>query len=232
MNKKNKIIQFFNLIMADDVSIKVVLLGETAVGKSCLISRFVSDTFLTNHVATMAGSFSSKNVFYDKVNKKIKYEIWDTAGQEKYRSLNKMFYQDASVAILVLDITRKDTFEAIKNYWYTEVKENSPKNIIIAIAANKSDLYEYEEIGNEELEEYANSIGAIYKQTSALQSSGINDLFNNIGYKILSPENYEEFIRKTTSRKQIKLNPTISDNDSNSLASASLKAKAKKKSCC
>ena len=218
--------------MADDVPIKVVLLGETAVGKSCLISRFVSDTFLTNHVATLAGSFSSKNVFYDKVNKKIKYEIWDTAGQEKYRALNKMFYQDASVAILVLDITRKDTFEAIKNYWYSEVKENSPKNIVIAIAANKSDLYEYEEIGNEELQEYANSIGAIYKQTSALQSSGINDLFDNIGYKILSPENYEVFIRKTNSRKQIKLTHTISDNDSNSLNSASLKRRANKKGCC
>ena len=218
--------------MAEDVPIKVVLLGETAVGKSCLISRFISDTFLTNHVATMAGSFSSKNVFYDKVNKKIKYEIWDTAGQEKYRSLNKMFYQDAKVAILVLDITRKDTFEAIKNYWYSELKENSPKNIIIAIAANKSDLYEYEEITNEELEKYANSIGAIYKQTSALQSSGINDLFDNIGYKILSPENYEVFIRKTNSRKQLKLNPTFSDNDSNSQASASLKAKENKKSCC
>ena len=218
--------------MADDVPIKVVLLGETAVGKSCLISRFVSDTFLTNHVATLAGSFSSKNVFYDKVNKKIKYEIWDTAGQEKYRALNKMFYQDASVAILVLDITRKDTFEAIKNYWYSEVKENSPKNIVIAIAANKSDLYEYEEISNEELQEYANSIGAIYKQTSALQSSGINDLFDNIGYKILSPENYEVFIRKTNSRKQIKLTHTISDNDSNSLNSASLKRRANKKGCC
>ena len=219
--------------MADDVPIKVVLLGETAVGKSCLISRFVSDTFLTNHVATLAGSFSSKNVFYDKVNKKIKYEIWDTAGQEKYRALNKMFYQDASVAILVLDITRRHTFEAIKNYWYSEVKENSPKNIVIAIAANKCDLYEYEEIGNEELQEYANSIGAIYKQTSALQSSGINDLFDNIGYKILSPQNYEVYIRKTNSRKQIKLSHTISDNDSNSMNSASLKAKAnKKKSCC
>ena len=73
-----------------------------------------------------------------------------------------MFYQDASVAILVLDISRKDTFEAIKKYWYSKVKENSLKNIIIVIEANKSYLYEYEEIGKEELEEYANSIGAIY----------------------------------------------------------------------
>ena len=131
--------------------VKVVLLGETAVGKSCLISRFINDTFLTNHVSTLSGSFSSKNVFYDKVNKKIKYEIWDTAGQEKYRALNKMFYQDASVVILVIDITRKSTFEAIQDFWLNEVKDNAPGDVVIAIAANNCDVYEYEEVTNKEL---------------------------------------------------------------------------------
>jgi len=201
--------------MTETLPIKVVLLGETAVGKSSFISRFVSDSFLTNHVATMTGCFFSKNVFYDKVNKEIKYEIWDTAGQERYRSISKMFYQDASVVLLMLDITRRDTFEAIKNYWYSEVKESSPKNVIIAIVANKSDLYEYEEITNNELEEYAQSINAIYKQTSALKNSGIKDLFDQIGYKLLSPDNYEVFIRKTNSRNLIKLTPPKNEEKEN-----------------
>ena len=219
--------------MSEELPIKVVLLGETAVGKSCLISRFISDTFLTNHVSTLAGAFSTKNVFYDKVNKTIKYEVWDTAGQEKYRAISKMFYKDASVVLLVLDITRRDTFEAIKDFWYKEVKENAPENIIFAIAANKCDLYEYEEISNQEIEEYALSINAVYKQTSALQNSGINELFNFIGYKLLAPENYEEYIiKKTASKKLIKLD-TMSDKGSKgSKGGSSNKDVNKKKSCC
>ncbi len=215
--------------MTDETLIKVVLLGEVAVGKSCLISRFINDTFITNHVTTLAGSFSSKNVFYDKANKTITYEIWDTAGQEKYRAVNKMFYQDANVVILVLDITRRDTFEAIKSYWYTEIRDNAPKNVIFAIAANKCDLYEYEEVSTEELQEYAQSINAIYKQTSALQNTGINDLFDFIGYKILAPDNYQEFIRKSNSKKIIKLD-NISSTDKKSKGSN--RTVGKKKGCC
>ena len=178
------------------IPMKCVLLGETAVGKSCLINRFVNDTFQSDFIPTMVGCYSSKEIFYQRANRKIKYEIWDTAGQEKYRSIYKIFYQDASIAILVFDITRKDTFEALKNYWYIQVRDNSPKDIIIAIAANKSDLYEYEEVNHEEIEKFSNSIDALYEQTSAKNGNGIKDLFNNIGYKLLSPEKYDDFIRK------------------------------------
>ena len=221
----------------EELPIKVVLLGETAVGKSCLISRFVTDKFITNHVSTMTCSFFSKVVFYDKVNKKIKYEIWDTAGQERYRSMNKMIYKDASVVLLVLDITRKETFEAIKNYWYKEVKENAPDNIVYALAANKCDLYEYEEVTFQELEEYALSINAIYKQTSALQNNGIKELFDFIGYKLLAPQNFDVFIRKTSSKKYIRLNSgekknSSEKNENNEKNEKNNKAVDKKKSCC
>ena len=212
----------------EELPIKVVLLGETAVGKSCLISRFVTDKFITNHVSTMTGSCFSKVVFYDKVNKKIKYELWDTAGQERYRAINRMLYKDASVILLVLDITRKETFEAIKNYWYKEVKENAPDNVVFALAANKCDLYEYEEVTFQELEEYALSINAVYKQTSALQNNGIKELFDFIGYKLLAPQNFDAFIRKTSSKKFIRLNSggkKKSKEENN-------KEVEKKKSCC
>ena len=217
----------------EPVPTKVVLLGETAVGKSCLISRFVSNKFQSNFVPTMGGCYSSKEVEYQKLKKKLKYEIWDTAGQEKYRAINKIFYQDAAVAILVYDITRKDSFEELKNYWYIEVRDNSPKDVIIAIAANKSDLYEFEEVNNEDLQSFANSINAIYKETSALNGTGINELFDNIGYKLLSPENYEELLRKASvvsNNKSMRLN--------NSNASFKVGDKSKmdgaggKKNCC
>ena len=208
--------------------IKCVLLGETAVGKTCLINRFVNNTFQDDFVPTMVGCYSSKDIFYDKANKKIKYEIWDTAGQEKYRSINKIFYQDTSIAILVFDITRKDTFEALKNYWYLELRDNSPKDIIIAIAANKCDLYEYEEVSHDEVEEFGKSINALYEQTSAKTGEGIKDLFNSIGYKLLSPENYEDFLRKTSA---VRLKSDSFQNVSNSTEKGEVREEIKKNCC-
>jgi len=208
--------------------IKCVLLGETAVGKTCLINRFVNNTFQEDFVPTMVGCYSSKDIFYDKANKKIKYEIWDTAGQEKYRSINKIFYQDTSIAILVFDITRKDTFEALKNYWYLELRDNSPKDIVIAIAANKCDLYEYEEVSHDEVEEFGKSINALYEQTSAKTGEGIKDLFNSIGYKLLSPENYEDFLRKTSI---VRLKSDSFQNASNSIEKSEVREDIKKNCC-
>ena len=179
------------------LTIKVVLLGETAVGKSSLIARFVNDTFSQNFVPTMAGCYSSKIQEYVEDKKKLKFEIWDTAGQERYRSITKIFYKDASVAILVYDITRKDTFQEIKNYWYKEVRDNSNENIVIAIAGNKIDCYEYEEVNKNEVQEFSDQIGAIYKGTSAKSGNGVEDLFHKIGLKIIDPVNYLERVNNS-----------------------------------
>ena len=111
-------------------SCKVVLLGESGVGKTSIISRFINNTFEENLVTTTGASYAGKTMTFDEYNgKTIKFEIWDTAGQEKYRSLTKIFYKDAAVAILVYDITRKDSFNEIKNYWYNQLKDFAPKNI-------------------------------------------------------------------------------------------------------
>ena len=209
--------------------LKCVLLGETAVGKTCLIDRFVNNKFKPNFVSTMVGCYSSKDIFYEKLNRKIKFEIWDTAGQEDYRSINKIFYQNASVAILVFDITRKGTFEELKNYWYREVRDNSPQDCIIAIAANKSDLYEYEEVSNEEGKQFAEKEKILYKQTSAAKGIGINELFEEIGAELLKPENIEDFDRKTSiAINSIKIN-SESFNDSNNKSQSREEIK---KNCC
>ena len=225
--------------MSDIIQIKVILLGETAVGKTCIISRFISDTYITNHLSTMFGNYSSKTICIDNAKKAIKYDIWDTAGQERYRAMNKMLYSNASVAILVFDITNRRSFEEIKNYWYKEILQNAPKDIIIAIAANKYDLYEDELISKEELDKYAQSINVIYKQTSALKNIGINELFEDIGKKIISSEKYEQLINNSYSKELIKLNDIdYSDNYSDissqntSKSNKSNKTKKKKNNCC
>lgn len=215
---------------------KVVLLGETAVGKSCLISRYVNNTFLSNFVPTMGGYFTSKEIFYKDINKKIKLDIWDTAGQEKYRSITKMFYKDASVAILVYDITRQESFLEIKNFWYQEVKENSPENLVIAIVGNKKDLYEYEEVNKEDCENFANEVGAVFKETSAKTGGGVDEMFQLIGMKLIAPENYDKIVNgenwKKKAKKSIILNNTNNDNGAKDSQFMKGSMVEEKKKCC
>ena len=179
---------------------KVVLVGESAVGKTCIISRFISGAFDSNVSSTNGASYASKNVQYDKLGKNLLLDVWDTAGQEKYRALTKFFYKDAKVAILVYDITRYDTFKSIKEFWYEQVKENGPKNIVIGIAGNKCDLYEKEEVNENEAREFAASIGAIFALTSAQNNSGINELFRDVGNKYLDP-NFQQQMQMENEEK-------------------------------
>ena len=109
---------------------KIVLLGENGVGKACIINRFTKDDFEDVISPTKGASFNSKIMQLDESNESyIKLNIWDTAGQEKFRSLSKLFYKDANAAILVYDITNKKSFNEIKDYWYNQIKESSQENI-------------------------------------------------------------------------------------------------------
>jgi len=109
---------------------KIVLLGESGVGKTCIIKRYIKNEFNDKEFSTKCASFDTKVIKLDAFNDiYIKLNIWDTAGQEKYRSISKIFYKDASAAILVYDITNKRSFEEIKEYWYNQVKECSQENI-------------------------------------------------------------------------------------------------------
>ena len=114
----------------DGRNCKVVLLGESGVGKTSIISRFINDTFEEGLVTTTGASYAGKDmVFKDFNNQVVKFEIWDTAGQEKYRSLTQIFYKDSQIAILVYDITNEESFEEIEKYWYQQLKECAPKDI-------------------------------------------------------------------------------------------------------
>ena len=179
---------------------KVVLVGESGVGKTCIISRFISGAFDSNVSSTNGASYASKNVQYDKLGKSLLLDVWDTAGQEKYRSLTKFFYKDAKVAILVYDITRQSSFDSLTNYWYKEVKEHGPENIVLGIAGNKCDLYEQEEVNENQAREFAQSIGAIFALTSAQNNSGINELFRDVGNKYLDP-NFQQKLEEEKEEK-------------------------------
>ena len=169
-------------------SFKVVLVGESGVGKTSIITQFIDQTFQEDQQSTTGGTFSTKSVVCDG-GKVLKFEIWDTAGQERYRALTKMFYKDANAAVLVFDITRKDSFEELQTYWAEQIKESSPQNIILAVAANKSDLIQQEAVDEGQAREFANNIGAIFASTTATKVEPINDLFIQIAKKYTGSEN-------------------------------------------
>jgi len=163
------------------VQLKVVLLGDSGVGKSSIVLRFVADNFKTDAEATIGASYMGKIL---QINEKmIKFNIWDTAGQERYHSLAKMYYRDANAAIMVYDITKKGSFEGLKK-WHKELAEFGPKDIAIVVAGNKEDLVEAEAIGPEEAQAFARSIGAIYKKTSAKTNYGVEQIFRELAGKI------------------------------------------------
>ena len=177
-----------NLTKEDVLICKVVLLGESSVGKTCIITRFIDNLFQQDVITTTGASYATKSILYkDYHNKIIKFEIWDTAGQEKYRSLTQIFYKDAAIAILVYDITSEKSFEEMENYWYKQIKEFSPPNIIIGIAGNKFDLFNDEKIPEDKAKNFAKEAGGIFRYTSAKESVGIQELFVLLGLKYLDP---------------------------------------------
>ena len=187
---------------------KVVLIGDSGVGKTCIISRFISNEFEKNLDSTDGASYGTKELYLPKLKKKIILDIWDTAGQERYKSLTKFFYKDAQIIIMVYDITKKQTFENLKNQWYKEIQELSEKNYILAIVGNKSDLYETEQISEKEAREFAESINAIFELTSAQNNSGIQQLFEDVGMKYLAPD-FQEKIEEEQKEKKVETNIKI-----------------------
>ena len=106
-------------------SYKVVLVGESGVGKTSITSYFLYNTFKREEI-TITATFAQKSIEIEEVNKTIEFNIWDTAGEEIYRSLAKLFYNEAKAVILVYDITDRRSFQEIQNYWFNEIKEKSP----------------------------------------------------------------------------------------------------------
>jgi len=173
---------------------KVVLIGESGVGKTSIISRYVSGDFIEEVASTNGASYTSKNLIFPDLGKNLLLDIWDTAGQEKYRALTKYFYKDALVAILVYDIKREDSFKTLKEYWYPQVKENCASNVVIGLAGNKCDLFEDEEVSENDARAFADEIGAVFELTSAKNNIGINELFEDVGNKYFDP-NFQQRVK-------------------------------------
>lgn len=156
---------------------KIVVLGDISVGKTSILSRFRYGIFEPEYMPTLGIDFFSKNLFYE--DKTIRLILWDTAGEERFRSLIPSYLKNADCIIIVFDITNKDSFNSL-NKWLTDSKNNASEGTIYIICGNKSDLKEKRTVNENEIDEYIKKNELIYVECSAKNGEGIKDLFNTV----------------------------------------------------
>jgi Ras-related protein Rab-2A len=183
-----------------DYLFRYIIVGDVSVGKSCIMLRFSSNQFREEHELTIGVEFAIK--FYEIKNKNIKIQIWDTAGEEAFQSITKNYYKNAIGALLVYDITKKSSFDHLKN-WLDNIRENSSRNIKIILIGNKTDLEDKREVTFEEGEEFAKNNGLFFLETSAKNFTNINESFNKLTEEIY--DNIEILEEEEESKNSIKL---------------------------
>ena len=156
--------------------IKIILIGESEVGKTCLMTQFIKSKFENELIPTIASDKVIKQ--YEINNKKLTLELWDTVGQEKYRSVNKIFMKKTQIGLIVYDITNRKSFQNL-NYWLETLKNsNKDSKVIIGILANKSDLFEERVIKTEEGKKFADDNNCFFFETSSKDHQSIEKVFN------------------------------------------------------
>merc|ERR1712003_40238 len=174
-----------------DYLFKVVLIGDSGVGKSNLLSRFTRNEFNLESKSTIGVEFATRSIHVD--NRTIKAQIWDTAGQERYRAITSAYYRGAVGALLTYDIAKHLTYENVER-WLKELRDHADANIVIMLVGNKSDLRHLRAVPTEEAKSYAEKNSLSFIETSALDSTNVETAFHNILteiYKIVSQKQLE-----------------------------------------
>ena len=165
---------------------KVVMVGDTRVGKTCVLEKLTSGIFKESSPPTIGAAFKSH--ILETKEGCVSLQIWDTAGQEKYRALTQMYYRSANVALLFFDLTNRDSFNALE-LWCGELSRKAPEKIKTVLVGNKLDLIEERVVSKDDAEKFANEHNIFfYAETSAKTGEGITDLFVRIAENIICDE--------------------------------------------
>ncbi|XP_010917311.1 ras-related protein Rab11D [Elaeis guineensis] len=160
-----------------DYVFKVVLIGDSAVGKSQILARFARDEFSLDSKATIGVEFQTRTLVIQ--HKSVKAQIWDTAGQERYRAVTSAYYRGAVGALLVYDITKRQSFDHIPR-WLEELRSHADKNIVIMLVGNKSDLEDQRAVSTEDASEFAQKENLFFLETSALEARNVETAFQTV----------------------------------------------------
>ncbi|KAM9723287.1 ras-related protein Rab-25-like [Menidia menidia] len=171
---------------------KVVLIGESGVGKSCLLSRFTRGEFSLQSRSTIGVEFSTRTLTIQACS--IKAQIWDTAGLERYRAITSAYYRGAVGALLVYDVTKQPTYQGAER-WLKELYEHADPHIVVMLVGNKTDLETERAIPTEEAKDFADRRGLMFLETSALESTNVEAAFNSVLAEIQKKVSSREVVR-------------------------------------
>ncbi|KAF8411431.1 hypothetical protein HHK36_003980 [Tetracentron sinense] len=174
-----------------DYVFKVVLIGDSAVGKSQILARFSRNEFSLDSKATIGVEFQTRTLLIH--HKSVKAQIWDTAGQERYRAVTSAYYRGAVGAMLVYDITKRQSFDHIPR-WLEELRSHADKNIVIILIGNKSDLEDQRDVPIEDAKEFAQKEGLFFLETSALESTNVETAFLTVLTEIFNIVNKKNLV--------------------------------------
>ena len=169
--------------MSDDCVYKVLLLGDSTVGKTCFLLRYCDKKFQEAHLSTIGLDYRLKTMTLES-GKKIKLQIWDTAGQDRFRAITKNYYKGANGIILIYDVTNLQTYENVKN-WIAQIREEANPNVIIYLAGNKIDVSEDEKVvKTEDGQKIADEFNLPFYETSAKNGDNVNKIFEDLVEKV------------------------------------------------
>ena len=208
---------------------KYIIIGDPSVGKSNLLMKFAHNKFTDEYQATIGVEFGAKNIEIDQQIYRI--QIWDTAGQENFRSITRAYYKNSVCAMVVYDITNRESFEHVQN-WIEDVKNQSPKTVLIILLGNKVDLDDDRKVSYDEGNEFATKNGLLFMETSAKSGVGVEEIFRKSAKEISQKinENYYDLTSETCGIKKGNADKIVTKGKSGRV---SLNAgKSEKKGCC
>jgi len=173
-----------------DYLFKMLLIGDSGVGKSCLLLRFADDTYTESYISTIGVDFKIRTIELE--GKTVKLQIWDTAGQERFRTITSSYYRGAHGIIVVYDVTDRDTFEHVKQ-WLQEIDRYANEHVNKLLVGNKSDLEDKRQVSKEEGQAFADEHGIKFLETSAKDASNVEPAFQEMAKQIKSRMDGESF---------------------------------------
>jgi len=218
----------------DLIKLKLIVVGNQGTGKSCILNRFVNETFEENYQATIGLDFQSKNITIH--DQDVRLIIYDTAGQEKFRSLIPMYIREAQIILLVYDISDKDSFDAMPN-WIQEVKEVLNKEVVFALIGNKMDLESQRKVSYEEGKKLAEKNNFVFQEISAKTGKNFENLFEVQIFETVYNKFRKEFEKREEGIEQPNFETNDNTNDNNDKkvkleSNNNVQTTKKKRRCC